>query len=975
MFIAIALHLLAALLAPLGAARLGRRVFPLLALVPAGTAVWALTRSVAARGDAPPVETVPWVPSLDLELAFRLDPLAWLMVLVVGAVGAMVLTYCTGCFEDDEKGLGRFAACLVGFAGAMVGLVTADDVLVLYLFWEVTTVLSYLLIGHSSQRRASRVAAGQALVVTTFGGLAMLAGLLLLARDAGTHRLSELVAHPPAATLTTSVAVVLVLLGVASKSAQVPFHFWLPAAMAAPTPVSAFLHAAAMVKAGVYLVARLAPALADVPVWRWLLVLGGALTMLLGAWRAMRQVDLKLLLAHGTVSQLGFLCLVLGVGNGDAALAGVALLVAHALFKSSLFLAVGVVDHATGTRDLRLLRGLRRSMPWTFWTCVLALASMAGIPPLYGFVAKEAALGALEHGGPTPGDGFSTLALVAVVLGSALTVAYSGRFLVLGLGDHAPGTDERPAPSGPTPVGHVSPWAVAVPVVLAEAGLLLAPFAGRVEHWLAPAAGPWPATPDPVHLALVPHVGVPLALTGVVLLVGGALVLAGRPVARWAGSLPQLLSAQRGYRWTMRTVERGANELTGHLQRGSLELNLALVFGTFVLLPGWALATGVAWPERVRLADGPAQVGTAVVVALAAVAAARSRRRLRGVFLVGVTGYGVAMLFLLHGAPDLALTQVLVETVSIAVFVLVLRHLPVRFRDFSTPLDRRLRWLLGAAVGTVMCLLAVTASAVRTAPHDPEALAERAKTFGGGTNIVNVILVDIRAWDTMGELSVVLVAATGVASLVFLHSERVTTSYDRVRDALGRRRSHAAVSEGGARWIPDAGALPPGGRSLMLEVATRLVFHVIIVWSVYLLLAGHNHPGGGFAAGLVAGLGLLLRYLAGGRAELGAALPVVPGWLLGTGLFLSAGTGLVSLLAGGEVLQTWTYDLHLGPVGELHLVSSVAFDVGVYLVVVGLLLDLLSSLGSALDRDAQERGDHTGRASAVLAGHEEEGSR
>lgn len=973
MLTAVALHACAALLAPFLVRALGRRAFLLLALVPAGTAVWAMLQTAAARSAHPPSTEVTWIPSLHLDLTFRLDPLAWLMTLVIGVVGALVLVYCAGYFHDDDPGLGRFAACMVAFAGAMVGLVTTDDVLLLYVFWEITTVLSYLLIGHSSHLKASRVAASQALVVTTLGGLAMLVGLVMLAHQAGTYRISQIVAQPLADTAGTTlqVATALVLVGAFSKSALVPFQFWLPGAMAAPTPVSAFLHAAAMVKAGIYLMARLAPALSDLAVWRWMLLGAGGAAMLLGAWRALRQTDLKLLLAHGTVSQLGFLGVLFGVGNGDAALAGVALLVAHALFKASLFLSVGAIDHATGTRDVRELSGLRRTMPWTFWSCVLALASMAGLPPLYGFVAKEAALGSLQHGGTHPGDTASTIALVVVVLGSALTFAYSARFLLVGLGDRAEGTGDRPRQPGPTPVSNQSPLVVVVPAVLAVAGMVLAPLAPVLEPHLAAAAGTWPATPHPVHLAFVPHVGVPLLLTGVVIALGLLLVVGSTTVARVHAGLPRLLTSQGGYRWSVRMLERGANEITGFLQRGSLELNLALIFSMMVLLPGFALVTGVTWPREVRLWDTPAQLAVAVIVGAAAIGAARSRRRLRGVFLIGVTGYGAAMLFLLHGAPDLALTQVLVETVSIAVFVLVLRRLPVKFRDFSTPLDRRLRWALGAAVGTVMALLAMTAVAVRKAPPASEVLADRAKSYGGGENIVNVILVDIRAWDTMGELSVVLVAATGVASLIFLRSERASTSYDRIQAARGRRRTHASASQDGARWIPDAGGLPWGGRSLMLEVATRLIFHVIIIWSLYLLLAGHNHPGGGFAAGLVAGLGLLLRYLAGGRAELGAALPVVPGWLLGTGLFLSAGTGLLSMLAGGHVLQTWIVDLHLGPLGDLHLVTSTVFDIGVYLVVVGLLLDIFSSLGASMDKDIENEAQDPTTSDPAAREHQE----
>ena len=374
-------HAVAAVFAPHLVHRLGAKAFWILSLPPAATFVWALTQTSAAISD-PPTEAYSWVPSIGMELFFRLDSLSWLLTLVVGGIGFLVLAYCSAYFSDDEPGLGRFAACLVAFAGAMLGLVTSDDTLVLYLFWEMTTVLSYLLIGHRPGSRSSRSAASQALVVTTFGGLAMLVGIVLLGEQAGTYRLSEMLAQTPTATAITNVSVGLLLVGALSKSALVPFHFWLPGAMAAPTPVSAYLHAAAMVKAGIYLVARLAPAFADVPVWRPMVLILGALTMVIGAYRSLRQHDLKLLLAYGTVSQLGFLVILVGAGTADAALAGVTMLLAHALYKACLFLVVGAIDHATGTRDLRRLSGLRRSMPGLALASLIAAASMAGLPPM-----------------------------------------------------------------------------------------------------------------------------------------------------------------------------------------------------------------------------------------------------------------------------------------------------------------------------------------------------------------------------------------------------------------------------------------------------------------------------------------------------------------------------------------------------------------------------------------------------------------
>ncbi len=423
MLVLVAVHALAAVIAPVLVRLLGRRALYLLAAVPAAALVWALTRTGQVRAGRPVVETVTWVPQLGLDLALRMGTLSWLLVLLVGGVGALVLIYSARYFHSDDPSLGRFAAVFVAFAGAMLGLVVSDDLLLLYVFWELTTVFSYLLIGSDPTKRASRRAAMQALLVTTLGGLAMLAGFVMLGQHAGSYRWSEIAGNLPEGGYLTA-ALVLVLLGVTSKSAIFPFSFWLPRAMAAPTPVSAYLHAAAMVKAGVFLAALMGPAVGQATVWRAILLGGGLITLFLGGWTALRQVDLKLLLAYGTVSQLGLLMVILGAGTRDTALAGAAMLLAHALFKATLFLVVGVVDHVTGTRDLRELSGLGRRAPVLAAVAGLAAASMAGLPPLFGFVAKEAALEAFLHGGPV-----ELLVLAGVVAGSALTVAYTLRFL------------------------------------------------------------------------------------------------------------------------------------------------------------------------------------------------------------------------------------------------------------------------------------------------------------------------------------------------------------------------------------------------------------------------------------------------------------------------------------------------------------------------------------------------------------------
>jgi multicomponent Na+:H+ antiporter subunit A len=881
--------------------------------------------------------------------------LQWAMVLIVAGIGALVLFYCTWYFTDDEPGLGAFAGNFVAFAGAMLGLVLADDLLLLYVFWELTTVFSYLLIGHDPTKRVGRAAGLQALMVTTFGGLAMLVGVLVLGADAGTFRISELLSDPPSGSAAT-VAVLLILVGAVSKSALFPFHFWLPAAMAAPTPVSAYLHAAAMVKAGVYLVALLAPAFADIPGWRGLLLTLGIWTMLLGGWRSLRQYDIKLLLAYGTVSQLGFLLVIVGIGSRGAALAGLAMVIAHALFKATLFLVVGIVDRRTGTRDLRALSGVGRAAPVLATVAFVAGISMAGLPPATGFVAKESVYGALidiaRHGEGTDLEGLAGWAVLAgVVLGSALTMAYTARFL---WGAFA----TKPDVPEVTP-GRIQPGFIAAPLLLSFSSLALGILGGPETDVLAPYADQFAATGHSAYLALWHGPGLALWLSLLAVAIG---LLLFRMRVWFAGlqyDLSWPWSAERGYFGLMRSLDRTAVEVTGLTQRGSVTTYLGVILAVVVLLPGGALLAATGAGVELTAWDNAGQVVVAAIIVVAAVLTVRSRRRLKAVVMVGVTGYGTAMLFLLHGAPDLALTQVLVETVTLVVFVLVLRRLPQHFTD--RPLSRRRYWrmAIGALVAIVVAGIMVTASSARTAVPVSAGFPEEAVSFGGGQNIVNVTLVDIRAWDTMGEISVLVAAATGVASLVFLRTRRaVVRRVDTA--ALEKASGGSPPDKRGRVWLSGSRAVTPERRSIVFEVVTRLVFHTIVVFSIYLLLTGHNSPGGGFAAGLVTGLALVVRYLAGGRYELAEAAPIDAGALMGTGLCVAAVSGLAPLAFGGAVLQSAVVDLHLWVLGDLHLVTSVFFDVGIYLLVVGLVLDLLRSLGVEIDRhilrEERERG-------------------
>ncbi|ASW54107.1 Na+/H+ antiporter subunit A [Plantactinospora sp. KBS50] len=931
MLVLLILHLAAALVAPVLVRWWGRAACAVLALVPAATAGWAVARTGTFRDGGEAVETYRWIASLGLDLELRVEVLSWVLLLLVGGVGALVLVYCTRYFPSGEPELGRFAAAFVGFAGAMTGLVMADNLLLLYVFWELTSILSFLLIGHNPGKRATRRAATQALVVTTLGGLAMLVGFIVLGESAGTYRWSSILATGIPGGATATAATLLILTGVVTKSAIFPTSFWLPSAMAAPTPVSAYLHAAAMVKAGIFLVALLAPGLAEATPWHPVLYALGTVTMLGGGWAALRQVDLKLLLAYGTVSQLGLLLLLTGAATRAAALAGLVMLLAHGLFKSTLFLVAGAVDHAAGTRDINLLSGVGRRRPVLAGIAVLAAASMAGVPPLLGFVGKEAVVHALLD---------EPVLLAGVLAGAVLTAAYSVRFVWGAFGD-------RPGPRATTPLRPTRAALIVPPAVLAAAGLLLGPLAGPLGVTLAPYPGRFAGAP--YQLVLWPGWNLALGLS-VLALAGGAVLFVARDrVASLVARVRLPVHGTRVYLRVTHLLGRLAVEVTGVTQRGSLPQYLGTILTVLVLLAGGALLAGGPWPSGLRGWDAPGQTVVGLVLAVAALLTVRARRRITAMVLVGVTGYGTALLFILHGAPDLALTQFLVETVTIVVYVLVLRRLPAAF---STRPLRRSRWLrggIGVAVGLVMSGLALAASTGRTAPSISNEFPDLAVQGGHGRNVVNVTLVDIRAWDTMGEISVLVVVATGVASLIFVRSARGRRS--------GRRDLPVAVTRGRERvWLRGGSTLTSRRRSIVFEVVTRLIFHVIVLFSIFLVFAGHNSPGGGFAGGLVAGLALAVRYLAGGRYELDDAAPVDAGVLLGAGLATSVGYGALALVAGRPALTSTLVDLHLPLVGEVHLVTSLFFDIGVYLVVVGLVLDVLRSLGAEIDRQIETGG-------------------
>lgn len=964
-------HFIVAIFAPILFTRWGRSAFYILAAVPAISFGWLLAQYNSVFSDTlpSPALEIPWVPVMDLGLSFKMDQLSWLMSLLVLGVGALVLAYCARYFKSDDAGLGGFGAQLLAFAGAMFGLVTADNLILLFIFWELTTVLSYLLIGYARTRIAARRAALQALIVTTFGGLAMLVGLIMVGETAGTYSISAVLAQAPelmaavgSSKTVLNIGIALLLVGAVTKSALLPFHFWLPGAMAAPTPVSAYLHAAAMVKAGIYLIARLAPGFSQSEYWQTMIVVLGLSTMLLGGWRALRQYDLKLILAYGTVSQLGFIALVVGLGGQEAAMAGMAMVLAHGLFKASLFLVVGIIDHQSGTRDIRELSGVFKSAPKLGVVALVGAASMAGLPPMAGFVAKEgifqAFIASAMHG--PAGASVGWIVLVGMVLGSVLTFAYSARFMWGGFASKSKGMATVFKPIG---------WPfLAAPALLSLLTLGYGMFPQTVERWIKPYSDQFPAyDPNGIHLLLWHGFTPALGLSAIVILLGIALFWARTKVEAFQAMTPSPMDFERGYRQGIVLLDAVAIWVTGRTQRGSLFFYLAVILSTAMAsVLAVLLLTEQNWSNDLYFVDptSPFQIVAGAVVVIGAIAAARANKRFMAVLMVSVTGYGIALIFALQGAPDLALTQMLVETIVLVAFVLAMRSLPPRLMERKqVGSHRTARVILGIGFGATMVGVAILAMGSRI--HEPVSLAlpKLAYEVGGGLNVVNVTLVDIRAWDTFGEISVLAIAATGIASLIFVRGRgqnlpRAVTVETGSIGGLKKVPGFGPTIEIAKKftaspsnpWLVAGRTLAPERRSIIIEVVTRLVFHSIIVVSIYLLLAGHNGTGGGFAGGLVAGLALTIRYLAGGRFELAEATRISAGTLLGLGLAVAALTGAVPLFFGGEIFQSAIIAFDLPVFGHVKFVTSTLFDIGVYLVVVGLVVDVLRSLGSEIDQ-------------------------
>ena len=896
--------------------RAGRNVCAISTAVPtflALTMLVVLAPSVM-QGDVVQAQ-IEWLPQLGLSASFFLDGLGLLFAGMILGVGLLITLYAR-FYLSGEDPMGQFYTYLLLFQGAMLGIVLSDNILLLLIFWELTSLSSFLLIGFWKHLPEGRQGARMALAVTGAGGLAMIGGMLILGNIVGSYNLTDILAAGDQirASEWYLPALILILLGAFTKSAQFPFHFWLPHAMAAPTPVSAYLHSATMVKAGVFLLARMWPALAGTDAWFYIVSTTGLVTMVLGALIALFKDDLKALLAFSTVSHLGLLTMLLGFGTQAAAVAAVFHIINHLTFKAALFMTAGIVDHETHTRDIKRLGGLRHLMPITFLIGTAAALSMAGIPLFNGFLSKELMLEEASH---TDWFGSAYAVPVMATIGALLSVAYSLRFIShVFLG---PVRDDYPHKPHDPPFGM---WAAPALLVAMVVIIGVAPF--LAEGIVTAAANAVTGADLHPHLKIW-HGFTPALWMSVIAVAGGiVLLLLHKPLDRlWiAAPRPEAKAIFDRLIAGLVAASRAITEI-GH--NGAISRYLAIFTASSVAL-GWVAysSSGLSAPTRELLPVSPVIfVGWVMLIVATLSVVTMHHHRFRALVLIGIIGLSISAGFAYLSAPDLALTQISVETVTIMLLLLALHFMPkITPKESSAGLKLRDGVIaLGAGGG-------VAALAYAFLMRDIETISDYhlANSYegGGGTNVVNVILVDFRGYDTFGEIIVL-----GIAGLVIYAV------------------MHALLDGPAARRLKNTDYSHDRSRDrhpMMMVVATRVMMPIAIVVGAYIFLRGHNQPGGGFVAGLVIAIALLMQYMASGFAWTQERQRMEYHTMIGLGVVIAGLTGVGSWLFGRPFLTSdFTY-IHLPPIEEFEVATAMLFDLGVFLTVLGGVMLMLYSL-------------------------------
>jgi multicomponent K+:H+ antiporter subunit A len=862
---------------------------------------------------------IEWLPALGLNANFFLDGLGLLFAGLILGIGLLIILYAR-FYLSSKDSMGQFYSYLMLFQGAMVGIVLSDNILLLLVFWELTSLSSFLLIGYWKHLPEGRQGARMALTVTGAGGLAMIGGMLILGDIAGSYDLSVILQHREAIQASDWYlpALILILLGAFTKSAQFPFHFWLPHAMAAPTPVSAYLHSATMVKAGLFLMARMWPVLAGTPEWFYIVATTGLITMLVGAKIALFKDDLKALLAYSTVSHLGLITMLLGFGTKAAAVVAVFHIINHATFKAALFMSAGIVDHEAHTRDIKRLGGLRHLMPITFVIVCISALSMAGIPPLNGFLSKELMLEETVH---TAWLGNHWLMPVLATIGAMLSVAYSFRLIAHVF--FGPVRDDYPhKPHDPGFGLWAAPALLAVLVVMI--GVMPMTMVGDLVRTTADAVVGGGAEVYIKHW----HGFVPSLYMSVIAILAGGFVLSQhrRLEAIW-NAVPRP-DAKVMFDAVVNAFARGAQVTSDAMHDGAMTRYFAIATVAIAGVSLFAFATGTHAPgirEMTEIAFVPA-VGWLLLVGATGSLFAFHRNRLLALVLVGVIGLMVSVGFAYLSAPDLALTQISVEVATVILLLLALNFLPKETPVESTARrrgrDSVIATVAGLGVGALIYALMMRESAFQTIA---EYHLANSKPGGGGTNVVNVILVDFRGYDTFGEITVL-----GIAGLVIYALVEALLRGGPANDRL-------------LAWVPDvkrAGDRHP----LMLVVATRMILPIAIMVGVYIFLRGHNEPGGGFIAGLVVAIATVMQYMASGYGWTAARQRIDYHALIGSGVMIAGLCGVGAWFAGRPFLTSNFGYFKLPFLEKFELATAAIFDVGVFLTVVGAVMLALASI-------------------------------
>lgn len=883
-------------------------------LVPLLCLVALLQYAPATLDGNVPKQVVEWLPSVDLNFAVRLDGLSLLFVGLILGIGILIIGYAHYYLSshDDES---RFYAYLLLFMSSMLGIVMADNILLLWIFWELTSISSFLLIGYWFHDSDARRGARMALATTGAGGLALLAGLLIIGDIAGSFQLDDIFAASEQikAHAYYVPALILVLLGAFTKSAQFPFQFWLPHAMAAPTPVSAYLHSATMVKAGIFLLARFHPVLAGTELWFTLVTLVGLVTMLVGAYFALLKHDLKGLLAFSTVSHLGLICMLLGIGSQGAVIAALFHVINHACFKAGLFMTAGIIDHESGTRDMRKLQGLMGFMPLTATLAMVVAASMAGIPPFNGFMSKELFLDQAyqQH----LFGGLSWFIPVLATVGAMLSVAYSIRFIhdVFFNGDY------KELPQTP----HDPPRLMSAPVaILALLCVLIgaAPMA-MVSGILNPAVSVVTGTATEVSLSLWHGFNMPL-LMSVVAVVGGVFIYLIRNQLFTFNRQFDGQDAKQNFEYIAQKTSDLAAALFDRLDTGSLQRYIAfiLISVIVVLLPSLSDLSAITGNKPQLPVDTVSLVGALVLIGAAFGTATLHRNRFVMLMMLSVAGLIVSLAFAHFSAPDLAMTQLVVEVVSIILMILALFFMPQKTARASSGHRVFRDIIIASFIGGIVATLNF---AILTSPFESisDFFLMSAKSGGGGTNVVNVILVDFRGFDTLGEITVLAIAAAGIHKLLNKLKPFMPSS-----DVDGRpwhRIKHP----------------------LMLTTVSNIILPMAMVVAVYIFLRGHNLPGGGFIAGLIVASAMILQYVANGVEWVTSRFNVNYQSLMSLGVMTAALTGVGSWLFNKPFLTSWFTYLEWPVVGKFEFATALLFDLGVFLTVIGATMMILSNFG------------------------------